>query len=312
MRTRLRRDGHYEASASARAAPGGTSPSGDPLLNLAITMVPGPLISLRFEGDPVPEARRADLVPVAREASVDEDLLEDSLRRIVQFLHDQGHWKAQVTYRRDTLPTGGMAVTFSIKAGEVFRVGAVDVEGAQALSRADIATVFKAVPGDVFVEGAVDSQTAALVERYRRAGFRDVRIEQVAEERDAAAARGGRTSGLVDIRLVVTEGALVRVGTVRITGTTGVSEADLRRQADPDRGGAVLRAARRRRFARRWPACSPIAATTAAGSSRPWRRSPVSRSSTSPMTSRPATWCGWGRSSWSATGAPRPRRSGAR
>ena len=82
VRTRLRRDGHYEASALVRPTPAGTSPAGDPLVDVAITIVPGPLVTLRFEGDPIPEARRAELVPVAREASVDEDLLEDSLRRI--------------------------------------------------------------------------------------------------------------------------------------------------------------------------------------------------------------------------------------
>jgi outer membrane protein insertion porin family len=236
VRTRLRRDGYYEASATARPTPGGTSPAGDPLIDLAITIVPGPLVTLRFEGDPVPEARRADLVPVAREASVDEDLLEDSLRRIVQYLHGQGHWRAQVTYRRDTAADGGVAVTFTVKAGEVFRVGAVDVTGAQALARTEIATVFHVAPGEVFVEGAVDSQTAALVERYRRAGYRDVRIEQVVEERDATAARAGR-GGIVDIRLVVAEGALVRVGTVRLTGLAGVSEADLRAKLTLTPGG---------------------------------------------------------------------------
>ena len=199
VRNRLRRDGHYEANAIARATPAGISPAGDPLIDVTITIVPGPLVVLRFEGDPVPEARRADLVPVAREASVDEDLLEDSLRRIVQYLHGQGHWKAQVTYRRDPTPNDGIAVTFNVKAGEVFRVASVDVAGAQALSRAEIATVLHVAPGDVFVEGAVDSQTAALVERYRRAGYRDVRIEQVVEERDAAGGaqrprRAGRRS----------------------------------------------------------------------------------------------------------------------
>jgi outer membrane protein insertion porin family len=228
VRSRLRRDGHYEASALVRATPAGTSPAGDPLIDLAITVTPGPLVTLRFEGDPVPEARRAELVPVAREASVDEDLLEDSLRRIEQYLKQQGHWKAEVGYRRDATP-GGLAVTFTVKAGEVFRIGRVDVEGAQALSRADIATVLPVAPGALFVESTVDSQIVALRERYRRAGYRDARIEVTMEERDAAtaAARVGR-GGLVDVRLFVTEGALVRVGAVRIAGVTGVAEADLR------------------------------------------------------------------------------------
>jgi outer membrane protein insertion porin family len=228
VRTRLRRDGHYEASAVMRSTPAGTSSAGDPLMDVAITIEPGPLVTLRFEGDPVPEERRADLVPVAREASVDEDLLEDSLRRIEQYLYQQGHWKAEVRYRRDATP-GGLAVTFTVRAGEVFRVGRVDVDGAQALSRADIATVLTVAPGDVFVEGTVESQHAALGERYRRAGYRDVRIELIMEERDAAtaSARIGR-GGLVDIRLVVAEGALVRVGAVRLSGLAGVPEADLR------------------------------------------------------------------------------------
>ena len=228
VRTRLRREGHYEASALVRPTPAGTSPAGDPLIDLDITIVPGPLVTLRFEGDPIPVARQADLVPVAREASVDEDLLEDSLRRILQFLYQQGHWKAAVGYRRDATP-GGLVVTFTVTAGEVFRIGRVDVEGSRALPPADIATVMKASPGDLFVESTVDSQTAALRERYRRAGYRDVRIELVMEERDAAtaASRVGR-GGLVDVRLIVDEGALVKVGTVRLAGLDGVPEADLR------------------------------------------------------------------------------------
>jgi hypothetical protein len=120
-------------------------------------------------------------------------------------------------------------VTFTVTAGELFRIGRVDVEGAQALSGADIGAVVRAVPGDIFVESTVDSQTAALRERYRRAGYRDVRIELVMEERDAAtaASRAGR-GGLVDVRLIVDEGAEVKVGTVRLAGLDGVSEADLR------------------------------------------------------------------------------------
>jgi len=228
VRTRLRRDGHYEASALVRPAPGGTSPAGDPLVDVAITIEPGPLVTLRFEGDPIPEARRAELVPVAREASVDEDLLEDSLRRILQFLHQQGHWKATVGYRRDATP-GGLAVTFTITAGEVFRIGGVDVEGTQAFGQAEIATALSASPGDIFVESTVDSQTSALRDRYRRAGYRDVRIELVMEERDAgtAASRAGR-GGLVDVRLIVDEGEQVKVGAVRLAGLDGVPEADLR------------------------------------------------------------------------------------
>jgi outer membrane protein insertion porin family len=225
-RQRLRREGHYEASATIRATPAGRAPAGDPLIDLALTIEPGPLVTLRFEGDPVPEARRAELVPVAREASVDEDLLEDSLRRIEHYLKQQGHWKATVAYTRVAAP-GRLTITFTVRAGEIFRVGQSEVQGTQGLTPLQIAEVWKVAPGDLMVESTVDSQHLALVERYRRAGYPNVRIEQLVDERDPGRPRGGK-GGLADVRLVVTEGPLVRVGTVRLVGLTDVPEADLR------------------------------------------------------------------------------------
>ena len=45
---------------------------------------------------PLPKDQIDDLVPVEREGSVDEDLLEDSARRIEDYLRQQGYWKAEV------------------------------------------------------------------------------------------------------------------------------------------------------------------------------------------------------------------------
>ncbi len=59
VQARLRRDGHYEATGIMRATAAGTSPAGDPLIDVVVTITPGPLVTLRWEGDPIPEARRA-------------------------------------------------------------------------------------------------------------------------------------------------------------------------------------------------------------------------------------------------------------
>ena len=68
-------------------------------------------MSLTFEGDSLPEAVRRELVPVREEASVDEDLLEDSRGRITTWLQERGYWRARVSYtRRQTAdrPRGGV------------------------------------------------------------------------------------------------------------------------------------------------------------------------------------------------------------
>src|SRR5262249_1061545 len=49
----------------------------DRVVNLAIAADQGPRVRVTFDGDPLPAERRADLVPIAREGSADEDLLED-------------------------------------------------------------------------------------------------------------------------------------------------------------------------------------------------------------------------------------------
>ena len=51
-------------------------------------------------GDPLPADRRDELVPVEREGSVDEDLLEDSSNRIEEFLRAQGYRDARAPHTR--------------------------------------------------------------------------------------------------------------------------------------------------------------------------------------------------------------------
>ena len=67
----------------------------DRVANLTLTVQPGPRVRVVFTGDPLPSDRRAELVPVEREGSVDEDLLEDSSNRIEEYLRAQGYRDAR-------------------------------------------------------------------------------------------------------------------------------------------------------------------------------------------------------------------------
>jgi hypothetical protein len=99
----LRRAGRYEANASYRPimSEDGTR------VGLTIDVEPGPLVTLRFEGDTLPQDRIDELVPLRREASAHQDLLEDSEQRIRAYLAQQGYWRAAVTHRVEDDGTGG-------------------------------------------------------------------------------------------------------------------------------------------------------------------------------------------------------------
>ena len=85
-----RRAGYYEA----RISPAVELVDGDRVANITMTVSAGPLVRVVFAGDPLPSDRRAELVPVEREGSVDEDLLEDSSNRIEEYLRAQGYREA--------------------------------------------------------------------------------------------------------------------------------------------------------------------------------------------------------------------------
>ena len=80
----------------------------------------GARIIVQFEGDPVPPKVRADLVPIGREASVDEDLLEDAARALAEHFRSQGYRDAEVTYTRSP-GEDELAIVFRVARGRCSR-----------------------------------------------------------------------------------------------------------------------------------------------------------------------------------------------
>ena len=87
----------------------------DRVANLTLTVTPGPRVSVVFTGDPLPGDTRAELVPIEREGSADEDLLEDSSNRIEEYLRAQGYRDARAPHTRQE-KDGELLITFDGEA----------------------------------------------------------------------------------------------------------------------------------------------------------------------------------------------------
>ena len=57
-------------------------------------------------------------MPIEREGSVDQDLLEDSARRITDYLNQQGYWKAEVAPPERKEADGRLTLVFQVKRGQ--------------------------------------------------------------------------------------------------------------------------------------------------------------------------------------------------
>jgi outer membrane protein assembly factor BamA len=112
-----RKAGYYEASIT----PAVELANDDRVANITMTVSPGPLVRVVFAGDALPSDRRAELVPVEREGSVDEDLLEDSTSRIEEYLRAQGYREAAAPHTREER-NDELIITFIVKRGQQSRV----------------------------------------------------------------------------------------------------------------------------------------------------------------------------------------------
>ena len=207
----LRARGHYEAvldhaiDMQPRAA----------TADLTLYVDPGPLVSVEFEGDPLPSQVRDELVPVAAEGSVDRDLLEDSTLRLTAYLRAQGFWKAEASYTRDEADRE-LRVVFRIDRGRLYRIAEPEIVGNRMLAREEVLAVLGLQVGDGFVESAFQVGVAALAEAYRRAGYARVQVTLEIVEETPESVGGGPP--LVRPRVVITEGPRILVGSVALEG----------------------------------------------------------------------------------------------
>ena len=203
----LKQDGHFEAVAghTVEARPGGLQ------LDLTLTVDAGPRVLVEFEGDSLPVEIQDALVTVDRESSVDEDLLEDSNRRLLDYLRQRGFRRAITDYSRtgDDLE---LKIVYHVDRGPVVWVGGIEIEGYQVFSPAVLEDRLGVVIGDPFVEAALDEGVTAILAIYREVGYPEARVAtEVIEE-------SSPSGPIVHLRLTVTEGLRMVIGSIVIEG----------------------------------------------------------------------------------------------
>lgn len=214
----LRARGYYEARADLSFE---YTPSGD--VDLTIAVETGSPISLEFEGDPFPANQRPQLVPIEREASVDEDLLESSAVAIEQYWKVRGYRDALVTHRR-LERDGRLVIVFTTVRGRRFVVGRTAITGAAGVPEPDVRALLRLRPGDSFQQRPLDASVAAMRALYAARGFG----RAVVTARTDAAPAEGAGDVTVPIDIQIQEGPQTRVGRVVVEGTSVLAETAVR------------------------------------------------------------------------------------
>ena len=220
--TEMRARGYYEARAthSVQFAPDGRA-------TVTVTVERGPLVTIAFAGDPLPEDVRERLVPVRAEGSVDEDLLEDAARAIESYLHERGYRDARAVYDRDER-NGQLTITFTITRGRRYVVDSVTVDGNMGVTDAEVAQLLRLQEGDLFVQGTLDAGIGALRNVYRSRGFTRAMVQPLVATLPGDEGARPTDDRRVEVRVTVSEGPRTAIGDVTFTGNTVFTDAQLR------------------------------------------------------------------------------------
>jgi outer membrane protein assembly complex protein YaeT len=215
----LRAQGYYEA----RVAQFPRFADGDGTVNLALSIDPGPRVEIVFQGDPLAAGDRDRLVPIAREHSVDEDLLEDSKFGIERHFRERGYCNPRADYQRADAE-GILRVTFTITRGPQCMVEHAEVTGNTTLTAAELAPLVVTKAGQPFSDSTVGSDALRIQGYYRQRGFSAVKVTSQVERREPKAG-----SEFVRVRLVIAEGVRSVLDSVNFQGNAAIDAETLRR-----------------------------------------------------------------------------------
>lgn len=212
----LRRRGYYEAQGDHRLVASDDGLTG----RLVITLDAGPHITLVFEGDPVPPRVRSELVPIQREASIDEDLLEDATHGLQEHFRRLGYRDAAAVYTKEPRD-GELAIVFRVDRGRQYVVRRIAISGNDSVPFAEIAALLRLREGEPFSEALLEADEEAITEAYHRRGFASASVTPRTEtDPDAAPVP-------VDVTLAIAEGRRTIVESVTIAGNEAFDAATL-------------------------------------------------------------------------------------
>ena len=216
-----RQSGYVEA----RLAPDVRLTGDDRSANIVLSVDQGPRVRVEFRGDPLPADRRDDLVPITREGSANEDLLEDTSNAIEEYLRGQGYRDATAPHTREE-SDGELRIAFTVKRGPQYRVADIQITGNTSIPSAEFEPRLRLKRGQPFSSALLEADLTFIEDVYHRIGFALARAEPVIEP--AAPTSADAAQAPIVVRIPITEGVQTIVRSVRVSGNESVPESMLR------------------------------------------------------------------------------------
>jgi len=188
---------------------------------------PGPVVAISAQGYHVSRGVLKREIPVYEENAVDDDLLNEGKRNLLDYLQTRGHFDATVDIEKE-FNAKTMNVIYQIDPGPVHKLVLVEMTGnKEFLDTAALRSYLQIQPASRFLshgrysDALLKGDVATLEGLYRSNGFRQVQVQTKVDDDYQ-----GEKNHLA-VHLHIEEGMRTRVGQVHLVGNEIIAAADL-------------------------------------------------------------------------------------
>jgi len=142
---------------------------------------PGPVVVVYAQGFHISRGVLKKEVPIYEENAVDDDLLNEGKRNILDYLQGRGHFDASVEFQKESGPDS-LRVVYQIDPGPVHKLELIDISGNRYFPRPILRASMQIQPAGRFSHGRYSGEllkndVASLKTLYVSNGFRQVKID---------------------------------------------------------------------------------------------------------------------------------------
>ena len=156
-----------------------------------------------------------------------EEAIDEDLERLREFYYDHGYLDYKIEAETEfAADQSGVAVTFLIEEGPVYRIGSIVVSGNERFNDDELRAQMELGLGQVYRRPVAERDARAMVGTYREIGYVDAEIRQRARFTPEAGAK------LVTMEMEIAEGNQFRIGRIDIAGNEETQDKTVRRVLD--------------------------------------------------------------------------------
>ena len=188
---------------------------------------PGLVVVIYARGYHISRGALRKEIPVYEENAVDDDLLNEGRRNLLNYMQTRGHFEAKVDIQKEA-DAKTMRVIYQIDPGTLHKLVLVEITGnrdfldtAKLRSYLQIQAASRFLSHGRYSESLLKSDVATLEELYRSSGFRQVQIQTKVDDNYHGVANK------LAVHIHIEEGVRTRVGGLHVLGTQKIAVNEL-------------------------------------------------------------------------------------